>query len=54
MNLIIQIIVAYMLGRISVWIAYAIVRIAMKIKARRYIAHDIDMKTWERIEGWRK
>ena len=36
------------------FIAGTIYGIASKEKKSRRITHDIDQKTWERIEGWRK
>lgn len=50
-------IVELVFAMVLIWMAIDIVCIAIGImasKPRKHFEHDIDQKTWERIEGWRK
>lgn len=51
---IIDIIFDIIIGAVFIFVVGVILGIAIEKKASKLNTHDIDQKTWERIEGWRK
>ena len=51
---IIDIIFDLIIGGVFIFVVGVIVGIAIEKKATRHTEHDLNQKTWERIEGWRK